>query len=670
MPKKLSLHGDTRVDNYFWLREKANPAVREYLESENRYAESVMKTTDKLQEKLYREIVGRVKQTDLSVPTRRGDYFYYTRTEEAKQYSVYCRKKGSLEAAEEILLDGNALGAGQPYFRVGVFTPSPDHNLLAYSTDTVGDEVYTVRVKDLRTGRLLPDSIPGTYYALEWAADNRTFFYTTVDSAKRPFKVFRHRLGAEPSDDALVYHEPDERFTVTLLKSKSREYLFLDVSSHTTSEYCYLRADEAEGAFRVLFPRRQDVEYEAVHHGDSFYVRINDNGKNFRLIRTPVSGATAGNSTEVIPHRAAVTLEAVDAFRDHLVVVERDGGLRQIAIENFKTGLRRRVSFPEPVYTVSPAANPEFDTTLLRFTYASLVTPSSVFDYDMEKTTRELMKQTEVLGGYDPSQYVSERVFATAKDGVRVPISLVYRKGAARDGKAPALLYGYGSYGMSTEPGFSSDRLSLLDRGFVYALAHVRGGSEMGRAWYDDGKLLNKKNTFTDFIACAERLIELKYTSSDRLAIMGRSAGGLLMGATVNMRPDLFKAVVAKAPFVDVLNSMLDTSLPLTVTEFEEWGNPAEQTAYEYMRTYSPYDNVAPKLYPHMLLTGGWNDPRVSYWEPAKLAAKLRATKKGDNLVLLKTNMGAGHFGASGRYENFRETAFDYAFILHALGVE
>ncbi|SPE32230.1 Protease 2 [Candidatus Sulfopaludibacter sp. SbA3] len=656
-PKVSVLHGDTRTDNYFWLREKTNPAVLEYLAAENAYTAAMMRPEEALQEQLYREILGRVKETDLSVPVRQGDYFYYTRTEKGRQYTIYCRKRLSLEADEELLLDANALAEGHDYFRVGVFEPSPNHELLAYSSDFDGDEVYTIRVKDLRTGGLLPDSIAGASAALVWANDNRTFFYATLDAAKRPYKVFRHSLGAPA--DVLVYHEPDERFEVDLAKSKSRAFLFIDSFSHVTSEYRYLPADAPEGDFRVMIPRVQGVEYDAAHHGDHFYIRINDAGPNFRLVRTPVDAPPLDQAVEVRPHRASVMIESVDAFRDHLMLEERDNGLRQIELETLSTGDRHRVEFPEPVYSVTLATNPEFDTPTLRFAYTSLITPLSIFDYDMERRTRELRKQTDVLGGYDSTQYRSERIFATAPDGVRVPISLVYKNGFQRDGHGAALLYGYGAYGHSSEPAFAPERLSLLDRGFVYAIAHVRGGSEMGRPWYDDGKLLHKKNSFTDFVACAEHLAGEGYTSAGRLAILGGSAGGLLMGAVTNLRPDLFHVAIAKVPFVDVLNTMLDASLPLTVTEYEEWGNPNEQSWYDYMRSYSPYDNVQPAAYPHMLITAGLNDPRVSYWEPAKWAARLRATGTDNKLLLLKTNMGAGHFGASGRYEKFRETAFE-----------
>jgi oligopeptidase B len=668
-PKRLALHGDTRVDPYFWMREKTNPAVTGHLNEENAYTAAAMKRTEALQLKLYGEIVGRMKETDLSVPVREGDWLYYTRTEKGKQYTIHCRKHGGEDAAEEVLLDENELARGEKYFRLGVFRHSPDHNLLAYSTDTSGDEVYTVRVKDLRTGKLLADVVPGVYYSLEWASDNRTFFYNVVDAAKRPYKLFRHRLGTPAADDVMVHHETDERFNVEVQRSKSQQYLFLDVHSETTSEWQYLKASTPEAAFHMIFPRVQDVEYDVTHRSSVFYIRINDKGKNFRLATTPADRPEKATMRELLPHRKDVAIEMVEVFRDHLVVLERAGGLRHLAIENLRSGNKHEVSFEEPAYSVSPAQNPEFNTTELRFNYTSLVTPLSVYDYDMDTKVRTLKKRTEVLGGYDAAQYTSERVFATAHDGVKVPVSLVYRKGVKRDGSAPLLLYGYGSYGITTEPAFAAERLSLLDRGFVFAIAHIRGSGDMGRYWYEDGKLRKKKNTFRDFIACAEYLVAQKYTSRNRLAIQGGSAGGLLMGAVLNMRPDLFHAAIAKVPFVDVLSTMLDASLPLTVTEYEEWGNPNEQAAYEYMRTYSPYDNVEAKAYPNLLVTAGLNDPRVSYWEPAKWVARLRAMKKDGNLLLLKTNMGAGHFGPSGRYERFKETAFDYAFLLMTMGL-
>ncbi len=668
VPKPATTLGDTRIDNYFWLRDRNDPDTIKYLEAENEYTKSEMKHTDALQSKLYSEILGRIQQTDLTVPTKHDDYFYYTRTEEGKQYAIYCRKHGSLSAKEEVLLDGNAMAEGKKYFRVGNFAASPNHKLLAYSVDFEGDEAYTIHVKDLTTGKLLADAIPNTYYSLEWANDNATFFYTVLDAAKRPFKVYRHTLGVKRN--TLVCHETDERFTVELEKTRSRAYILINIGSSLTSEVRYLKADKPKGRFATLLPRVQETEYDVAHHGDSWFIRTNDGAKTFRLIEAPVKDPSRPNWKEVMPARAEATIESVSAFQDDLVTEERDRGLTKIRIQNFSTGDTHYVEFTEPVYTASLGANAEYDTKLLRFTYTSLVTPNSVFDYNMDTRARELKKQQPVLGGYDPAKYQSERIYATAPDGVKVPISLVYKKGLVQNGKAPMLLYGYGSYGISMDPGFSSDRLSLLDRGFVYAIAHIRGGADLGKPWHEDGRILKKKNTFTDFIACAEYLIAEKYTSSDRLAIMGGSAGGLLMGAVTNMRPDLFAVVVAKVPFVDALNTMLDASLPLTVGEYEEWGNPNEKQYYDYIKSYAPYENVGAKDYPTMLITAGLNDPRVSYWEPAKWTAKLRAMKKDRHLLLLKTNMGSGHFGSSGRYEYIKETAFDYAFILSSLGVE
>ncbi len=638
-----------------------------YLEAENRYTEDVMASTKPLQERLYHEILGRIQETDVSVPVKRDRYFYYTRTEEGKAYSIQCRKEGSLDAPEEILLDANVLAEGQKYFRLGNFAISPDHRLLAYSTDLEGDEAYTIQVKNLGTGELFPDRIANTYYTLEWANDNRTFFYTVLDETKRPYRAFRHGLGE--ASDPLVYEEPDGRFALGLGKTRSRRFVFIELSSPLTSELRYLEAADPRGEFRVLLPRRQDVEYDAAHHGEYFYIRTNQGAKNFRLMRTEIGNPSNEHWHEVIPARADVTIEGVDSFEDHLAVYERERGLEKICIRDGLGAFSHYIAFPEPVYTVSATGNAEYKTDLLRFSYTSLVTPTSVFDYNVRTQERELKKQYKVRGGYDASQYRSERIFAKAPDGAEVPISLVYRRGFERNGTSPLLLYGYGGYGHSIDPRFSSDRLSLLDRGFVFAIAHIRGGAELGEEWHDHGKLLEKKNTFSDFIACAEHLIATRYTSSEHLAIMGGSAGGLLMGAVLNMRPELFHAAIAKVPFVDALNTMLDPTLPLTMAEYEEWGNPEDKQYYEYIRSYSPYDNAAPREYPSMLVTAGLNDPRVSYWEPAKWVAKLRALKTDSNVLLLKTDMGSGHFGPSGRYEGIKEVAFDYAFLLMALAV-
>jgi oligopeptidase B len=658
VPHSTTVHGDTLIDNYFWLRDRKDPDTIPYLEAENAYTKEKLQHTEELQAALYAEMLGRIQQTDLSVPVKRDEYFYYTRTEEGKQYAIHCRKKGA--GPEEILLDCNQLAEGHKYFRLGAFIASPNHCLLAYSVDFEGDEKYTVRVKNLDSGESLPDEIPNTSYTVEWAADNATFFYTTLDEALRPDKVFRHTLGVK--EDPLIYHEPDERFTLDLGSTRSRAYIFININSSLTSEVRFLRRDQPTGEFRMLLPRVFETEYDATHHGDSFFIRTNDGAKGFRVIEAPVADPAKANWKDVIPGRDGITIESVTAFQDYLVTEERHRGLTQICIRDMRTGEQHSIEFPEPVYTAELGANAEFNTKLLRFHYTSLVTPASVYDYNMETRERELKKQQAVLGGYDPQQYQSERIYAG-----EVPISLVYKKGFVRDGQAPMLLYGYGSYGISIDPSFSSDRLSLLDRGFVYAIAHIRGGMDLGKPWHEDGRLLKKKNTFIDFIACAEKLIAEKYTSPDRLAIMGRSAGGLLMGAVVNLRPDLFAAVVAGVPFVDSLNTALDASLPLTVGEYEEFGDPSKREFYDYMKSYAPYENVTAQPYPAMFVTAGLNDPRVSYWEPAKWTAKLRALKTNDRPLFLKTNLGSGHFGASGRYEYLKETAIEYAFLLDVL---
>ena len=673
VPKTIEAHGDQRHDPYFWLRDDArkNPEVLSYLEAENRYTEAVMKPTEELQKKLYDEILARIKQTDESVPYRKGDYWYYSRTVEGQQYGINARKKGSLSGAEEILLDQNVLAKGEKYFRVANLAIAPNQQLMVYGTDTAGDEVYTLQFKDLKTGQLLADKVPGAYYSIAWSNDNKTVFYTIVDEAKRPYKVLRHTLGTDPKSDTVVFHETDERFELQVGKSKNDRFIYIQSGSKTSSEVRYLDARQATGAFTVLYPRAANIEYDVVDRGDDFYVRINDKGRNFRLIRVPQKNPALTSAVEVIPHRTDALLEGVDAFANHLVVSERVNGLLQIRVTDLRTNKSHSIDAPETAYVFAPAGNPEYNSITLRFTYSSLITPPSVYDYDMDQKTRELKKQQPVLGGYDPKLYATERVFATAQDGQKVPVALVYKKALfKKDGSNPALLYGYGSYGLNSDPFFSSERLSLLDRGFVYAIASIRGGSEMGKPWHDQGRMMNKRNTFTDFIAAAEHLVKNKYTSTPKLGILGGSAGGLLMGAVTNMRPDLFGAVIAKVPFVDVVSTMQDKSLPLTVGEFEEWGNPEDKQAYAYIRSYSPYDNVERQQFPHMLITGGLNDPRVSYWEPAKWVARLRTMKKGDNMLLLKMSMGAGHFGASGRYDRFKETALDYAFLIKALGVE
>jgi oligopeptidase B len=661
------VHGETRQDDYFWLREKSNPDVAAYLEAENAYADAIMAPTAALQESLYREMLGRIKETDLSVPYREGGYFYYSRTEEGKQYPIYCRKKGSLEAPEEVTLDLNLLAAGHSFLSMGAYAVSDDGALLAYSIDTTGFREYTLFVKDLRTGELRPERIEKTG-TLAWATDGHTLFYTVEDEAKRPYRVYRHDLGPAVPDE-LVFEEKDELFRVWVGRTRSRAYLLLGSASHTTTEVRYRPAGEPGGEWRLVAPRRHEHEYDVDHHGDRFYIRTNDRGRNFRLVWAPVEDPAPERWQEVVGHRPDVMLEGAEFFSRHSVLLEREQGLQALRVTDLRTGEWHRVSFPEPAYSAFPSYNPEFETSVFRYTYQSLVTPSSVFDYDMDARTSTLLKEQPVLGGYDRTQYVSERLHAVAPDGTRVPISIVYRHGLPRDGKAPLYLHGYGSYGYPLPVGFSSNRLSLLDRGMAVAMAHVRGGGEMGKAWHDDGRMLRKRNTFTDFIAAAEHLVAEKYTSSDRLVIEGGSAGGLLVGAVTNMRPDLFRLVISKVPFVDVLNTMLDESLPLTVGEYEEWGNPNRKDEYDCIKAYCPYTNLAPRAYPAMLVKTSFNDSQVMYWEPAKYVARLRTLKTDGNLLLLKTNMAAGHGGASGRYDYLREVAFDYAFVLTQLGL-
>ena len=658
---KTHLHKTTLTDPYAWLRDRQNPEVIAYLEAENRYTADVMKPTEDLQSQLYHEMVGRIRQSDTSVATRRGSYLYYTRTEKNKQYKIHCRRFKSMRAPEEILLDENRLAEGEKYFRIGNFSVSPSHELVAYSVDTAGDEAYTIFVKDLNTGKLLPERVPNTYYTLQWANDNRTFFYTLLDKAKRPHKLLRHAIGTSQATDVVVHHEKDQRFEVEIRKTRDHRFLMLEILSLATSEIRILDADACADRFRVLVPRRQGIECSADHHGGWFYLRINDTGRNYRLVRLPVEGGTL---EEVVAHRPEVMIESVEAFRDHLVLIEREDGLSHVSVRGIQTGESHRAEMPEAVYSLPHARNEEFDTNWYRFGYTSLVTPLSHFDYNMKTRRRVLKKQSAVRGRYDPARYKTERLFATAQDGTRVPISIVYKKRPRRNGKAPLLLYGYGAYGITIDPAFHSDRLTLLDRGFSFAIAHVRGGEDMGKTWHDDGRLLNKKNSFSDFIACAEHLIANQYTSASKLMVEGGSAGGLLVGTVLNMHPELFAAAVAKVPFVDIVNTMLDETLPLTVAEYEEWGNPRERKYFDYIRSYAPYENVEAMRYPHILVTAGLNDPRVQYWEPAKWVARLRATKTGDQVLLLKTNMGAGHFGKSGRYEKLKDIALEYAFLL------
>ncbi|MBU1299769.1 MAG: S9 family peptidase [Bacteroidetes bacterium] len=657
-------HDDVRVDNYYWLRDKSNPEVIAYLEAENKYTGEMMKPAQALQETIYNEILRRTKLTDLSVPYKLGDYWYYARTEEGKQYQIYCRKYKSIEAEEQITLDLNKLAEGHKFLGLGAYDVSDDGNLLAYSLDTTGFRVYNLYIKNLITGELLPDNV-GAITSVEWAADNKTLFYVKEDAAKRPYRLFRHVLGDK--NDELIFEEKDELYRIYTYRSKDKQFVFFASASSITCEVSYLSSDKPNESFKLILPREVEHEYSVDHREGLFYIRTNKNAKNFRLVTAPVSSPTKWK--ELIPHRKNIKLENINLFKAYAVFTERENALITFKVLDFRTNKTKTIKFPEPVYSAFPATNPEYNTKLFRYSYQSFITPSSVFDYDMEKGISKLLKQTKVLGGYDPKQYVSERIYAKASDGKRIPVSIVYKKGIKKNGTNPLLCYGYGAYGASMPVAFSIPRLSLLDRGVVYALAHIRGGGDLGEEWYDDGKMMKKINTFTDFIACTEHLIKDKYTSHEKLAIQGGSAGGLLIGAVLNMRPDLFKVAHMAVPFVDVVNTMLDESLPLTVGEFLEWGNPKIKEEYEYIKSYCPYTNIEARAYPDILITTSLNDSQVMYWEPAKYTAKMHTLKTDNNLLLLKTNMGAGHGGASGRYDAFKEQAFIYAFILHGLGI-
>jgi oligopeptidase B len=670
VPKELTAHGDTRVDNYYWLSERDNPEVIAYLEAENAYKDAVMVHTEDFQEELYEEIVGRIKQTDISVPYKDQGYYHYTRYEEGYEYPIYCRKEGSLEAEEEILLNVNEMAEGHDFFSVAGYSTSSNNNLIAYGVDTVSRRLYTIYFMDLTTGKVLEDKIINASGRAAWANDNKTIFYALKDTTTlRPFKIMKHVLGTDVSEDEVIFTEEDETFNIFVYKTKSKKYLMIGSTQTLSAEYWFLDADNPDGDFKVIQPRERDLEYSVDHYQDKFYIHTNWDAKNFRLMETPVDKTTKENWTEVIPHREDVLLQSFEIFKDYLVLGERENGLTQINIIKWSDKSEHYLDFEEEAYVAYISTNPDFDTDLLRYSYTSLTTPRSVYDYNMASGEKTLLKQQEVVGDFDPENYVTERHFATARDGIKVPISLVYRKGLEKDGNNPLLLNGYGSYGSSRDPYFRSDRLSLLDRGFVFAIPHIRGGSEMGRWWYEDGKLLKKKNTFYDFIDCGKYLVEQKFTSPDRMFAMGGSAGGLLMGAVVNMSPDLWKGVIADVPFVDVITTMLDTSIPLTTGEFDEWGNPQDKEYYDYMLSYSPYDQVEAKDYPAMLVTTGYHDSQVQYFEPAKWVAKLRAVKTDDNPLIFHINMEAGHGGVSGRFRQYREIALGYAFMLDLVGI-
>jgi len=667
-PKELTIHGDTRIDNYFWLNQRENPEVIEYLKAENKYTKAALKPTEPLQEKLFKEMKGRIKEDDQSVPYEKKGYYYYTRYEEGKEYPIYCRKKGSLDAKEEILLNVNQMAKGYDFYRATGLSVSPNNKLLAYGVDTISRRKYTIYIKNLETGETYSDAIPMTTGYAVWANDNKTLFYTQKEQQTlRSHKIFRHTIGE--NNDQEIYHEDDATFSTSVSKSKSDKYLVIHSGSTMADEYRFLDADRPMGDFKILQPRERGLEYSASHFGDHFYVVTNLDAKNFRLMKTPVDQTTKENWQEVIPHREDVFLEGIEIFKNYLVVEERKEGLAQMRIRNWESGKEHYVDFKEEVYSARISVNPEFDTETLRYSYSSLTTPRSTYDYNMNTKEKDLLKQEEVLGDFDPENYKTKRLWAKADDGKKVPMSIVYRKGIGLDGSNPTLLYGYGSYGATMDPYFRSTRLSLLDRGFVFAIAHIRGSQYLGREWYEDGKLLNKKNTFKDFNDCAEHLIKKKYTSPEHLYAMGGSAGGLLMGAIVNMQPELYQGVVAAVPFVDIVTTMLDESIPLTTSEFDEWGNPKKEKYYDYMLSYSPYDNVKAQEYPNMLVTTGLHDSQVQYWEPAKWVAKLRDKKTDDNVLLLHTNLEAGHGGASGRFEALKETAKEFAFFLYLEGI-
>jgi oligopeptidase B len=672
IPIKLETHGHVRVDDYYWLRERDNPEVIQYLTDENERAAAALAHTRGFEEKLFEEIKARFNPTDMSVPYRLDDYYYYRHYEEGKEYAIYARKRGSLDAPEEIMVDGNELARGHAFFAFGGSAVSTGQDLLAYAIDTVGRRIHTIYVKNLITGETLPDVIPNVGENLVWANDNRTLFYAKQDQTTlRQYQIWRHILGTDSTDDRLVYQEDDETFGAFIVKTKSKKFLLIVSAQSVSHEYRYLEADDPCGEFKIFLPRQRLHEYHIDHYQDRFIIRTNTEAKNFRLMETPVERPGREHWRELIPHRDDVYLGEFELFKNHLVLEERVRGLTQIRVLPMSpwSTAGHYLEFDEPAYRASLGANPEFDTATLRFEYTSMKTPLTIYDYDMNSRARKLLKQEPVLGGFDPANYVTERVHATAADGTRIPLSILYRKGLMRDGQNPLVLYGYGSYGFSIDAAFASPRLSLVDRGFVFAIAHIRGGQELGRQWYENGKLLNKRNTFTDFIACAEFLIDQQFTNKEKLFAMGRSAGGLLMGAVANLRPDLFKGIVAEVPFVDVVTTMLDASIPLTTGEYDEWGDPNEKRFYDYMLAYSPYDNVERKHYPAMLITAGLHDSQVQYWEPAKWVAKLRELKTDTNPLLLKTNMDAGHGGASGRFRRHHETAFSYAFLLDLVGI-
>ena len=675
-PHVMTQHGVTRIDDYYWMRDKEDPETLKYLRAETDYLDEVLGHTKPLQEKLFSEMKGRIQEIDSTVPEKRGDFFYYERLEEGKQYPIFCRRKGSLDAPEEILLDQNELAVGKTFCGISGFEVSPDATKLAYLADFEGREVFTLYIKDLETGEYFPETIGNALgsayerFGVEWANDNKILFYVTLDETLRPDKLFRHVIGTDPKEDVMLIHEADEAYYLYLHKTRDDSLIVTYHYSTNTREYRFLDANDPTGVFHILQPRIEGLDYNAAYHNGKFFIVNNENAKNFKLSLAPIDKPGKENWTEILPHREDTLLEFVDTFANHLVVYERKGGLRQIRISDVD-GVNnvRYVQFPDASYSVYPEGNPEFNTHLLRLKYSSLITPNTIMDVNM-KTAQWEVKKVDAVRGFDKSNYALERIHAIAQDGAKVPMTVAYRKDAQKkDGTSPALMYGYGSYGATIDPWFDPNRLSLIDRGFVYVIAHIRGGYDMGRDWYEQGKMENKRNTFTDFIACGEHLIQEGYVAKDKLAVQGASAGGLLVGACMTMRPDLFKAVIAKVPFMDVITTMNDPSIPLTTQEYDQWGNPADKKMFDYMLSYSPYDNLKPDDYPDLLITTGLNDPRVAYWEPAKFLARLRELKTDDNLAVFYVNYSSGHAGASGRFDSIKEIALDYAFLLDRFGM-
>jgi len=673
IPHRLEMHGDVRIDNYYWLNDRENPEVIDYLNQENAYREFVMAGTKDLQQKLYDEMVGRIKKDDSSVPYQLEGWWYYTRYEGEKEYPLYCRKKGSLEAPEEIMLDVNELAKGHAYYQVGGVSVRPDKKMIAFGVDTVSRRIFTIHFKDLETGQVLAETIENTTGGATWAEDGKTLFYSRKnETTLRSERILKHKLGSASTADVEVYYEKDETFNCGVYKSKSKKFIIIGSSATLSDEYRYVDASTPDADFKIFQPRERNLEYGIAHFDDHWYIRTNKDGAtNFKVMRTPIAATAKENWTDLLPHNPDIYIEGMELFKNYFVVEERSNGLTQMRVQRWDLNEPRFIDFGEETYTAYLGTNPDFNSDVLRYGYTSLTTPNSVIDYHMGTNQKTVLKEQEVVGGYDKTQYASQRIWATAADGKKVAISLVYKKDMKKDFGNPLLLYGYGSYGVTIDPTFSSTRLSLLDRGFVFAIAHIRGGQYLGRDWYEDGKFLNKKNTFTDFIACAEHLVAQKYTTKAQLFAEGGSAGGLLIGAVVNLRPDLFTGVIAAVPFVDVVTTMLDESIPLTTGEYDEWGNPNDKTYYDYMLSYSPYDQVKKADYPAMLITTGLHDSQVQYWEPAKWIAKLRDYRTNkDKPLLMFCNMETGHGGASGRFEVYKETAMEYAFLLDLVGIK